>query len=234
MTKDEGLVKLIEIVEKEIRHQDYDRVVKLAEHYYKLKTGDGIETLLKKIETRTTDDEFKQIKDIYKSIIPATLNSTKLPFQKAARKKPIVRTIDFGEKSESKKQELEEYISKYWGDKSLELYLEYAFIDYNFIDPNAFLITEFGDFDPRKEKASPYPFVASAKECIMFDYQNELLQYLVVKLPIKYMDGDTEKDGFKYTMYLGWDTVVLSQVAGKSGTEVVEIKGSFYEILSEK
>ena len=150
----------------------------LAEKYYKLKTGDGIEELLHQIETRVTDEEFKQIKKIYKSIIPSTLNSTKLPFQKAARKQPIVSEIEYPEESDSKELELEEYIGTYWGNKSLEEFLEYAYIDYNYIDPNAFLITEFGDFDPRVEKASPYPFIASSEEAVMFDYQNELLQYL--------------------------------------------------------
>lgn len=213
MKKEEGEVLLRKIITDELKHQDYRRVVDLAEKYYKLKTGDGIETLLRRIETRVTDEEFEQIKKIYRSIIPSTLNSTKLPFQKAARKQPVVRMIDYEGDSESKKLELEEYIKSYWGDKSLEEFLEYAFIDYNYIDPNAFLVTEFDAFDPKTEKAKPYPFVASSEEAIMFHYENEILEYLVVRLPIKYMDGDMEKDGEKYTMYLGMDTIVFTQSA---------------------
>lgn len=234
MDRFEGLELLKKIIDKEIFHEDYKRVVELAELYYKLKTGDEIETLLRKIETRVTDEEFEMIKSIYRSIIPAILNSTKLPFQKAVRKSPLVREILFDKESDKKKLDLEEIIKKYWGDKSLEEYLEYSFIDYNYIDPNAFLITEFDEFDPKKEKAKPYPFVASSKEAVMYEFQNEILQYLVVKLPIKYMDGKEEKDGVKYTMYLGRDTVVLSQVASKSlesGNEVVDIKGKLYEVL---
>ena len=90
MTKEDGIKLLEQIIYDEVTHQDYKRVIALAEKYYKLKTGDGIEELLHQIETRVTDEEFKQIKKIYKSIIPSTLNSTKLPFQKAARKQPIV------------------------------------------------------------------------------------------------------------------------------------------------
>ena len=64
-----------------------------------------------KIETRVTDEEFKQIKKIYKSIIPSTLNSTNYPFQKAARKQPLVRMIDYeGDADKKKKMELEEYM----------------------------------------------------------------------------------------------------------------------------
>ena len=235
MNKIEGLELLKKIIDKGIFHEDYKRVTELADKYYKLKTGDKIEDMLHQIETRTTKEEFDQIKRIYRSIIPSTLNSTKLPYLKAARKQPIVRTIDFNEEFDKKKTELEGYINKYWGDKSLEKYLEYAFVDYNYIDPNAFLITEFEPFDPKIEKASPYPFVADSKQAIMFEYKNEILEYLVVKLPNKYLDGDQERDGTKYTIYLGNDVIVLSQVADKklksSKIEVIEIKAKFYQIL---
>jgi hypothetical protein len=233
MKIEEGLELLKKIIDKDLRHEDYTRVMELAEKYYKLKTGDGIEDLLEKIETRVTDDEFKQIKRIYRSIIPSTLNSTKMPFLQAARTEPD-KLIDFENDADKKVMELQEYIDEYWGDKSLDKYLEYAFVDYNYIDPNAFLITEFDVFDPKVEKASPYPFVASSEQAIMFEYRNEILEYLVVKLPIKFMDGDTEKDGFRYTMYLGMDTIVLSQVATKNvglGSEVIEIRSIFYDVF---
>ena len=168
MKKEDGFELLKKIIGDEVRHQDYGRVTKLADKYYKMKTGDGIEALLQQIETRTSDEEFEQIKRIYRSIIPSTLNSTQLPYQKAARKQPIVRKIDYEGDAEKKKLELEEFIRTYWGDKTLEEFLEFAYIDYNYIDPNAFLITEFDDFDYKREKAKPYPFVASSTEAIMF------------------------------------------------------------------
>lgn len=235
MNKVEGYELLRGIVKDEIRHKDYKRVKDLADLYYKLKTGDRIADLLHKIETRVTEKEFEQIQAIYKSIVPATLNSTKLPFQKAARKKPIVRLVDFVNNADKKKAELDNFINTYWGDKSLTEYLEYAYIDYNYIDPNAFLITEFDEFDPKKETAKPYPFVATSEEAIMFDYNNEILEYLVVKLPIKYKVGDSEIEGSKYTMYLGQDTIVFSEVGGLSNRpeeakSVIELSGRYYAV----
>jgi len=234
MDKIEGLELLKGIVKDNLTHQDYDRVTDLADKYFKLFTGKGIEDLLARIITRETEDEFKQRTNITKSVCPAILNSTKLPFQKASRKQPIVRKIDFADTD--KKQELEDFIAKYWGDKSLEKFLEYAFIDYNYTDPNAFLITEFDTFNPIKEKAQPYPFIATSAEAIMFQYRNEILEYLVVKLPIKFIEKETEQDGFKYTMYLGMDTVELVQVGEseynspiKDG-EYVEIDKKYYKI----
>jgi hypothetical protein len=232
MKKEEGLELLKKIIDKEITHQDYVRVTELADKYYKMKTGDGLDELLERIETRVSDEEFDQIKRIYRSIIPSTLHSTKMPFLQAARTNPI-KSIDFEAGADTKLSELQGYIDIYWGDKSLDRFLEYAFVDYNYIDPNAFLITEFDSFDPNTEKAQPYPFIADSKQAVMFEYRNEILEYLVVQLPIKYMDNDVEKDGLKYTMYLGWDTIVLTQIGSKflGEGEVFEIKGRYYQLF---
>lgn len=223
MDKEKGLELLKTVIEKEIYHQDYVRVTDLADKYYKMKTGDDLTSLLKQITTRETDEEFKQRELISKSVIPSILNSTQLPFQKAVRKQPLLRELLY--EGTDKVVELEDEINNYWGEKSLDEYLEYAVIDYNYIDPNAFLITEFDDFDPNTEKADPYPFIATSTEAIMYEYKNEDLQYLILKIPIKYMDKDIEKDGFKYTMYLGVDTIELVQVE-KSNIKINEL---YYE-----
>lgn len=230
MDKVKGYEVLTEVVKNNKTHQDYKRVVDLADLYYKLTTGDKISDLLKQIITRESPEEFEQRKNITESVCPAILNSTKLPFQKATRKPPIVREIDFANESDKKKGELEEFIKSYWGDKSLEQYLEYAFTDYNYSDPNAFLVTEFLEFDSNIEKAKPYPFIVTSSEAIMFEYHNEILDYLVVKLPITYLDKGTPQPGFKFTMYLGFDTIEFTQVSeGEKNNEgVIEIEKKFY------
>lgn len=242
MDKEKGLEVLIDVVKNNKTHQDYKRVTDLADKYFKLVTGNGIEKLLKQIIKRETDEEFKQRTDITKSVCPAILNSTKLPFQKAVRKQPIVRMIDING-NDNKKTELETYISTYWGDKSLEEFLEYAFIDYNYTDPNAFLVTEFEEFDALTEKANPYPFIATSTEAIMYEYENELLEYLVVKLPITYLDMGTPQLGSKYTIYLGMDTIEFEQISqqtyntgvvlseeGIDTTTVIEIEKKYYGV----
>lgn len=232
MKKEVGLELLKEVIKNDKKHEDYDRVTGLADKYYKLVTGDDIEDLLRQIIHRESEDEFQQRKDITRSVCPAVLNSTKLPFQKATRKQPVVRRLDYPGDADKKKADLEKYIGKYWGDKSVEEYLEYSFVDYNYIDPNAFLITEFGQFDYLKEKAQPYPFVATSSEVVMFNYQNEILEYLIVRLPITYLDKGSPQKGFKFTMYLGWDTIEMVQVSEehKMEADVIEIDNLFYQL----
>jgi hypothetical protein len=235
MDKELGLITLTKIVKDNIKHQDYERVTKLADTYYKMISGDGICDLLHQITKRETKEEFEMRKAITNSVIPPTLASTKLPFQKAVRTKALSRKIDWENGgNENLKAELDKIIGKYWGDASLEKFFEYAFVDYNYIDPNAFLITEFDEFDPKKEKAKPYPFVATSTQCIMFDMHNNILDYLVVELPIKYKTEDGDKDGSKYTIYLGNDTIQFVQVESNKGLgeEVItiEINNNYYVV----
>lgn len=73
MTKQEGLLKLTEIIRRNLTHRDYERVTKLAETYYKMVSGDGVADLLQQIVKRETPEEFEMRKTITNSIIPPTL-----------------------------------------------------------------------------------------------------------------------------------------------------------------
>ena len=223
MDKETGLKELIRIVKDDVRHKDYARVVELADLYYKLTSGDGIEDLLSQVMSRETEDEFKLRKAITASIIPPVLASTKLPFHKVSRKKPKIRTLDWESgDTEKKKSELEASIALYWGDASLDRFLEYALVDYNYTDPNAFLITEFAPFDPKKEKAEPYPFIATSDQVIMFKEDNNIVDYVVVMLPMP-------ENKHKFTMYMGMETIRLTEVEDRiPDAEVYEINDKFY------
>jgi hypothetical protein len=236
MNKDEGLLQLTKIVIDNITHQDYKRVTELADTYYKMVSGDEISELLHRITRRETEEEYEMRKLITNSVIPPTLASTKLPFQKTVRTKAKKRIIKWDEKEdENKKADFEKFLFNYWGDSSLEKFLEYAFVDYNYIDPNAFLITEFDNFDNLREKAKPYPFIATSEQCVMFEIKNNILEYLIVKLPIKFRESKTderESDGIKYTIYLGQDTITFTQVSRAviSEGEMIDIGPVTYQI----
>jgi hypothetical protein len=64
----------------------------------------------------------------------------------------------------------------------------------------------------------------------MYEYVNEILDYLIVKLPITYIDKGTPQPGFKFTMYLGMDTIEFSQVSEdmKLEEDVIEIEKKYY------
>lgn len=213
LTKDEGLQVLIQTITKDKRHKHYDYIVKLSEDYFSYVTGIGLNDKLASLHTREDKDTLEQRKKLTNSPIPTIIESTKNPFGKVTRTKPLVRKIDYkGKEFENKKTELEDFIKKYNGSDSLEKYLEFAIITYNYIDPNAFLVTEFKTPDISKEKAQPYPFIVKSKEAVDYQYDNGILQYLIAKIDIKYLIKDKEQDGEKYIIYLGNDIWQFTQI----------------------
>ena len=104
MNKKDGLLKLTKIVTDNIKHQDYERVTELADIYYKMVSGDDISELLHKITRRETDEEYEMRKLITNSVIPPTLASTKLPFQKTVRTKAKKRIIKWDKTDDEKRK----------------------------------------------------------------------------------------------------------------------------------
>lgn len=217
------------VASQKIETQHYKRRVELAKEYYDYYTG-NLNERLQRIISRESEDEFKQRVNLTNHVTKSILNSTKLPFQKAARKQPLIRKIDFSSGgTESKVLEIKTFMSQFNGEKSLDQYLEQMIVEYNFIDPNAFLITEF---IPNTElvKAKPYPFIAKSENVVDYQYINGTIDYVIVRIPIKFIEHDKEKDGFKYTMYNGNETLELIQV-GKDFTAPNTV---FYETDKEK
>lgn len=221
MSPEIAIEYLKNVISSNLELKHYKRRCELASEYYDYYTG-NLDKRLQRIISRESEIEFNQRISLTNHITKSVLNSTKLPFQKAARKQPLVSKIDFdSSNAETKAKDVQDFMSKYNGDKSLDQFLEQMMIEYNFIDPNAFLIVEFQP-NSELEKAKPYPFIAHSSQVIDYNYINGIIEYVIVKLPIKYKDGDKSKDGFKFTMYNGNETIVFTEVSKEERHEGVE------------
>lgn len=210
------------IVENKSELKYYERRCDLASEYYDYYTG-NLNDRLKRLIQRESEVEFEQRKSLTNHISSSILNSTKLPFQKAARKQPLVRKIDFLTESDKRAKDVSDFMAIYNGSRSLDQYLEQMVIEYNFIDPNAFLITEFLP-NTATEKAKPYPFIATSKHVVDYNYINGVIDYVIVRLDITFIENDVQKPGYKYTMYNGNETFVLEQV----GKDYIEAGVQFF------
>ncbi len=201
MTKDEGLQILIDTIRDEKRHANYKRVCDLAELYYKYNTGDGLDTELKKIDTKQTELEFQQQVRLTCHITPVILASIKSPYRKVSRTHPLTDRITWNEKDDQQKQsEIRNILNKFNKDQSLDQYFEENLLNYNFNDPNAWLLLDFSEFDNKIEKAKPYPVEISAKEVIDFKYNSESLEYIITLI------------GNKHTIYLENDIIMATEL----------------------
>lgn len=188
-----------------IKHQDYDRVVKLAEEYRDIFTGIGIPKYIKRFKKREPEDMFRQRIELYESTIPSTVNSISQTFNKALRSNRIyayVAHVD-PKKHEEILERLDEFYVSDLG-MGLDMYLQEKYRYYNTYDPNAFMCIEFGEFDPKVEKARAFPLEYTSKEVLNFEYKNGKLIWLLAQKGCRYKCNSKEyKTGSKYFLYVG-------------------------------
>jgi hypothetical protein len=231
-------------IEQELKHPDYDHVVKLAGKYRKLITGSEIQDLLKRFNPRESEEMFKQRVNLSIAITPAIAHSVMKPFYKVPRTTPLVAKFKADKDQEKEGNAIEEEIQQrydgFYGSDSntggVDYFLQNRFMELSFMDPNSWIVIEFDPFDPETEKAMPRPFEVSAKQAVHFDNTNNNPQWLQVDLDIKMIgkDGKTD-DGKKHTLYADDVAIVYEQtllkqedVALQKGEEWVEIKEKFY------
>lgn len=181
MTTEQAIALIKLTIDKGVTHKWYARCVELFDEYYRFYTGIGIDLLLRRIVSRESDAMFDQRKKLTQSVTVPALASTRLPFQKVMRTKPLTKKLEWKQGGEKKIVELNEKIKTFNGSKSLETYLEFLLLEMNYIDPNAFMVVEFEPFDNITEKASPYPVIVTSKQALNYEYKNGVLQWLLVQ-----------------------------------------------------
>ncbi len=204
ITPEQALVILQDTVKNGTVHRDYNRVTELADWYFKIVTGVGIEELLKKFVRREDDVMFDQRKELTIAITPAVAETLTSPFFRLGRLDNIKKSIS-SEGNDKQVQEVKDCVAAFWGKESLDKYIATRFIQMGKTDPNAWVIVEFDSFDARYEKARPYPVEVSSKEAINFSVVNNECQWLIIKTPYQIKVKDVYKEGYQYTMYLAND-----------------------------
>ena len=220
---------LAAIVTDNTKHQDYERVTKLADMYYAFITGEGLDDMMKHFTLRETKEAFKQRKAITEHIIPSVVSNITSVERKVPRSNGMTRVVAYKDDEKFKRaEEMEEILRMFWGNQSFDDWMATRWIELNDIDPNTFAIIEWKDYDAKTETASPYPYESKSHEAIMFEYKNNILQYLV----------DQKED--IYTMYLLNQTIQAIELeeetedyrmAVHNATEkgvIVEVQGRFF------
>jgi len=229
---DEDYIQLlVDIVVKNTRHPDYERVTDLASDYYAFVTGVGLDDMLKKFAMRETDEAFEQRKAITEHVIPAVVSNITSVERKVPRSNGMTRVIAYKDDEQSKiSYSLENVLMKFWGDQSWDDWMATRWIELNDIDPNAFAVIEWVLPENKTKKVEPYPYESKSNEAIMFEFVNNILQYLV-DLKVFIVEEDNEKiKTERYTMYLKDQTIQAVQTFDKSLISHVKEKGELVEV----
>ena len=244
-----GLSTAMRIVDGKVKHRDYEHVCKLTREYYRpLITGKNVGHLLARFTRREDEQAYKQRLQLTQLITPAIHSTLMAPVRKVPRVKPIVDRVDFGTENKDAQERLQKAVSSYYAGKSVDHYMASVLLDQAAIDPNAFCLVTFDNFDSRTESPQPYPTLVSCEDAWNFEYRNGDLEWLMVHRAIKYKAKETPKlaeanptkvkkqdkvatgkkpelielDGNWFCMYLPEDQVVFRQIDPGTVSATVE------------
>ncbi len=142
----QALLLLLKIISDDSTHKNYKRVTDLADKYYAYVTGDGLDEELRQFAKRESEEDFDQRVLITKHIIPSVVSNLTAPERKVPRSNGMVRTLTYGEDEKDQAKDLEQILSKFWGDKSFDNWMATRWLELNDIDPNAFVVFEWERF----------------------------------------------------------------------------------------
>lgn len=215
MTPEQALIILQNLILNNTTHQFYQRAVDHAKLYKQLITGEEQESLLIQFVRREDPEMFAQRKALTQSITPAVAEAIMNPFYRIGRLENAKKIIDYPLNSGGSDQrvaEIQDLLSSFYGEESIDKYLGTRFVQLSFTDPNAWIIVEFDAFDPRFEKAKPYPLEFSSSEAVDFSIRNNKTEYLIIRKQIWQKVGGAVKEGYQYIMYLKNDILQYTQI----------------------
>lgn len=235
---------LKKLVIDKVRHADYERVTDLADKYHTYYTGDGLDDELQQFTPREEPDLFVQRKNITKHIVTSVAWNVTSVEKKLPRSNGITKLIGYDKPDDKKLSELNGALSKFWGTSSWDRFMEVRWVELNDIDPNTFVVFEWGAFDAKKELLQPYPYEVDSYQAVDYEYRNNILQYLTVLNKIVLINAqnpeDNPKEGEKYIVYLPNETVVYTEIWDDSIKALLndgdekEINGLTYYRIKER
>lgn len=170
--------ELIEVIKKDKRHEHYDYIVERTKKWRALVSGKGLDKYMEQFNQRETLEQFKQRKRITQQIASAVCKNVRDIEFKVPRSNSIKKVIS-AELPESLNT-FNDILKKFWGDSSLHDYMDVRWVELNDTDPNSFVVVEWKPFEPG-EHAQPYPFEVKSEEAVYYEYDNNVLEYLVAK-----------------------------------------------------
>lgn len=219
------------------KHQDYDRTVHLSDKLYRpLATGEDQEHLYKRFNRRESDQDLKEVMDITQQVTPAWWNALATPARKVPGVKPVVNVISYDNDREGKDGvELEKELENFTADQDIDHYFGSTLVDEGLIDPNAFVLWTFENFDNRYERPDVLSTIVPSKNVWNFEYKGGELHWLLIAYDIQYVfqketpgiNGDVNKamfrDGKRFLLYGPNEHIVFEQVS--TDTARVQVKG---------
>jgi hypothetical protein len=217
----QGMGILLNTISQNLKHVDYKKVTELSEEYNIYITGENVSKKLIQFVPRESAQLFAQRIALTQVTTPDIAGGCMKPMYKVGRAPATVQLQwKDTQTTETKKKELLTIADNFYGDVGVNDYLTYKMVELDSTDPNSFIVIESnGAYDSTKpisdtnQKLKPYPFEVSSKEAINYFYDNNVLQYLIVKNCIAIKDSKNKiMDGEKYTIYTELNSAIALEI----------------------
>lgn len=211
-----SVIEMLVSVAQGLRHKHYKRTVDKARFYMALKTGEDLDEYVPRFEIRETKETYEARLKITTHISKSVLAGIQAAFQKVDRVKHNQALYYTDEAGEGDSQKImAEILSKFWGNASLDTWIETRWLELDSVDPNAWVVVEWETTDG-SSFISPYPYEIPSKRAVYYQRadNNQVLDALVAEIPAVYvtdLHGDRVKKN-PYTAYLKNRTVNLRPV----------------------
>lgn len=186
------------VIRAGLRHENYTYITERTKAWRAIVSGKGINDYMQQFHRRETKEMFEQRKELTKQITSAVCKNVRDIEYKVPRSNSIQRVVTV--KDEKGKTALDQILKDFWGDSTFNDWMDLRWIELNDSDPNAFVVVEWKPFK-KDEYAAPYPFEVSSEQAVMYEYDNQKLQYLIA------LTGDD------YTGYFKDFTIKLEKVS---------------------
>lgn len=216
MNTQEAYDKIVEIIQADYRHPDYDRTVAVAEWAYSMMTGDDQGQYIN-VRLNESQDQKDQRERLYNSITGLASRQVASIFNKVRRTDGIQEMTDHD--NSDAKDALTAALDTFYKGQHLREYLFDRLEYFTFYDPNAWIICERRNTvntEGATVAVESYPLEIPCHQAIDFAVDRGLVRYLVVGIPRKEMHDDKEVTLFDYYLYAAGTTLHFHEYAGTS------------------
>lgn len=230
--------ELIEAI-KGKRHENYDYIVKRTKVWRAIVSGAGLDEFYTQFNQRETKEQFEQRKRITQQITSSVCKNVRDIEFKVPRSNSITRVIATESGNETDLNNFKEILDEFWGDSSLNDYMDVRWVELNDTDPNSFVVIEWKPFE-ENEYAQPYPFEVKSEEAIYYEYDNNVLEFLVAQCEDSFtiygqdqtikFEKITDEETLKRIKLEEDQEAEMTSMEDGSTVTVIRIKDNYYEI----
>lgn len=210
---EQGLRVMKPRIESRSFHEHYDRTVDRRELYNAMMTGKNITNYLFRFERREDNEQFDLRKRITNQCVTPAINEAASKFYKTSRY-PNIRKDLYYEKGVGQIDTLKEALNRFTYEGDIQNYIAQEYDRRSLIDPNAFLVMDFKDFDAlQNQRPNVYGVFIPCDDVVDFEYNpNEELNWLMIKRPYSFYNEKGEVQNLiDYIGYLGNDVIVFEE-----------------------